>query len=93
MPRWETLSRRFSPSDVRVISIEVGSDPAVVRKFVREIGVSFRVLLDTEKKVASQYNVSVLPRTIFLANGGRSMYDATGGLPTDAVEIAKRLLR
>lgn len=92
MPRLEALSRRFDRSELRVISIEVGSDPAVVRQFVSEIGVTFPVLLDTDKQVASTYGVSRFPTTIFLADGCYRAYE-TVGLPANAIQIVQGFQR
>lgn len=47
-----------------IVAIDMGSDEAVVREFVEDIGISFLVVLDSDLAVSKHFDVSKLPAII-----------------------------
>ena len=70
MPTLEQLARE-RPGSLEVIGVSVdvvGKD--TVRAFVRELGLTFRILLDPDAKVGTLYRVRALPITFIVDRGG-----------------------
>ncbi len=70
MPTLERLSRsRRDAIEVLGVNVEPGS-PAKVRAFVRELGVSFPILLDPDLAVGKLYRVRGLPTSFIVDREG-----------------------
>jgi cytochrome c biogenesis protein CcmG/thiol:disulfide interchange protein DsbE len=70
MPTLERLAQeRRSTLEVLAVSLDTGG-PAKVRAFVRELGLTFPVLLDPELAVGRLYRVRALPITFIVDRTG-----------------------
>ncbi len=71
MPLLEAFHRRHGDDGIHLVTVEVGSDPDLVRHRVEHLGVSFPVLLDQDGRLASRWGVAGYPTTLILADGCR----------------------
>jgi peroxiredoxin len=68
MPAIEATAR--SRPDVVVLAVDVQEGVVPVRDYTRELGLTFKPLLDTSGQVTSLYHVDVLPTSFFIGPDG-----------------------
>lgn len=84
MPLFQKIYSELSASGLVIIGINVGDSPEIVRNFVRELGISFPILLDEKGEIANKYGVRGLPTTFWIDPGGKIVDVTLGGpLPED----------
>ena len=66
LPALNRLVARTDRANLRVISISVAEVDVRVRNFVEKLPVNFPVLLDRDRSIAKDWNVSTLPTTFIL---------------------------
>jgi len=62
-----------------VLAIDVGEDKQQVREFADRLGLTFPILLDSERKTAERYNIAGLPVSIFISRQGIIQEKVSGG--------------
>lgn len=95
MPALEVLHRRFAARGLTVIGINSREGAAVVAPYLRELDLTFPVLLDSDGTVTRRYGVIGLPTSFLVGRDGRAAALAVG--PREwagpaAVEIVETLL-
>ncbi|NLW56527.1 MAG: TlpA family protein disulfide reductase [Firmicutes bacterium] len=78
----------YHPHGVEILAVNVGDNPRNIPPFVEKNKISFPVLLDLEKRVASLYQVSGYPRTFLIDQHGK-IRDIIFGATNYAVLAAK----
>lgn len=79
MPSMEQLHRRLAGSDFVMLAVsEDAGGKKVVEPFVRELGVTFPVLLDPEGVVPRRYGVTGYPETFIIDREGRIIQHLRG---------------
>ena len=79
MPSMETLYRRFRKRDFAMLAVALDSDGAVsVAPFVRELGLTFPILLDTENLLPARYGVTGYPETFIIDRDGNVVKHVIG---------------
>ena len=79
MPALERLWRRYRDRGLVVVGVSADrGDAGPVRRFLRETGVSFPVLLDRAGEVRRRYEVWALPFTYLVGRDGRLRGRAVG---------------
>jgi peroxiredoxin len=78
MPAMETLYGKYGRKGLVILAVNVGQRRDMVKKLVQEIGISYPVLLDTDKEMASKYDVVGLPRTYLVDRNGVIRYKILG---------------
>jgi len=72
MPSMEQLHRRLQGKDFVMLAISEDEDgPAVVQRFIDELGLTFPVLMDPEGIVPGRYGVTGYPETFVIDRDGR----------------------
>jgi peroxiredoxin len=66
LPALNRLVARSDSAKLRVLSVSVAEVDVRVRNFVEKLPVNFPVLLDRDRSVAKDWNVSTLPTTFIL---------------------------
>jgi len=88
MPSIEALHRRFRDRDLVVLAVSADSEgEKVVAPMVRDLGVSFPILLDTEGTLPPRYGVTGYPETFVIGRDGRVLEHFIG--PTDWSSTAR----
>jgi peroxiredoxin len=81
MPVLNTLHERYAKLGFSVIGINVDKDVNLADKILKDIPVSFPVLLDDTGTVSGTYNVSAMPTTILVDRDGNMRYLHKGYKP------------
>jgi len=79
LPMLDDLNERYRDAGLRILAIDVGEDRDTVEAFLRERPVSFPVLMDTDRAVATRYRIEAFPTTILVDREG-NVVDVTEGL-------------
>lgn len=92
IPLLETIynDSKWRETGLVILAINVGESKTTVEDFVEEYGISFTVLLDTERNVFRQYFVRGVPTTYFIDTKG-VIQRVTIGAFADVEEIEKNL--
>lgn len=72
MPSMEKLYKEFGPQGMEIVAVSVddaGADPAI-RDFVKEFGLTFTVLHDSEGETARRYQVTGYPESFIIGREG-----------------------
>ncbi len=86
MPVIEAAQQKYGPRGFKVLSVNVQEPSGVVTDYIREVGVTFPILLDQEGSVTRSYRVQTLPRNFFLARDGRVVRIHPGELTPETIE-------
>ncbi|HEY7366252.1 MAG TPA: TlpA disulfide reductase family protein [Methylomirabilota bacterium] len=78
MPALEALHRRFGTRGLAVVGINTREGPAVVRRYARDLGLSFPLVLDADGTVTGRFGVIGLPTTFLIGRDGRAEALAVG---------------
>ena len=70
VPTLRNLNNAFKGSDFQIVGVAVDDDPFDAQSFVRQFGVPFPVILDTQGDLKSYFSVKDLPATLFLDRKG-----------------------
>ena len=71
MPSIERLYRQFGPQGLKVVAVSIDvADPAVVRRFQQEYGLTFEILQDRTRKIERIYQTTGVPETFVLSKDG-----------------------
>jgi len=70
MPAMERLYRALAGSDFELIAVSVDEDQATVDAFVKELGLTFPILMDSSKKVATTYQTFRFPESLLVGRDG-----------------------
>ena len=74
MPRLDTLYKKYGKSGFVLLGVNVDDDPHTALATAAKLGVSFPVLLDTDKKVSKLYDLNTMPSTIVIDRDGKVRY-------------------
>ncbi len=78
MPRLDALYAKYRKSGFVLLAVNIDDDPKVALATAAKLGVSFPVLLDTDKKVSKQYELSTMPSTVVVDRDGKLRYTHHG---------------
>jgi len=92
MPGMERLYREMKNDRVTILAVNFLEAAEQVEPFVKELGLTFPILLDEEGQVSRLYRAFTLPMTFLLDRHGMAVGRALGGREWDSAE-AKRLIR
>jgi len=71
MPRLNALYDKYRKSGVVLLGVNIDDDPATALATARKLGVSFPVLLDTDKRVSRLYDLATMPSTVVIDRDGK----------------------
>jgi cytochrome c biogenesis protein CcmG, thiol:disulfide interchange protein DsbE len=78
MPVLERLHREFGRRGLAVVGINAREDAARIRRYAKELGLTFPLLLDPDGTTNAQYGVVGLPTTFVVGRDGRAVAFAVG---------------
>lgn len=70
MTALEPVYRQYHDRGLVILAVNVMQDPEVVSNFVKQLGISYEVLLDRQGEVLRQYQVIGLPMTFIVDRQG-----------------------
>lgn len=74
----EAIFDRYRGTDLVVLPISRGEDPAKVRSLLEKMGITFNVGLDRSQDIYRLYATNYIPRTYIIDRDGRVAYFAVG---------------
>ena len=73
MPVLEQLHREFASRGLAVIGINAYESKSAVRRYAKELGLTFPLVLDQDRKINAQYGVIGLPTTFVVGRDGHAV--------------------
>lgn len=70
MPMLEAVYRERADKGLVVLAVSMDDDPDAVARFVKDYGLTFPVVIDTNKRVSFRYRVRPIPTTFLLDRDG-----------------------
>lgn len=74
MPRLNALYEKYRKSGFVLLGVNIDDDPHAALATAAKLGVSFPVLLDTDKKVSKLYDLSTMPSTVVIDRDGKMRF-------------------
>jgi len=87
---FEHLHRELGPRGVAIIGVNARESTEVIRRYARELDVTFPLVLDPAGKINTMYGVIGLPTTFLVGRDGRAVAFGVG--PRDWGSAAARAL-
>ena len=81
----------FSDKGLVILAVNIGENSSTAKRFMVDNELTFAVLLDTDQKIAPEYNVRAIPTTFFIDEDG-IIRDIKVGAFSSRAEIEQRLL-
>lgn len=72
MPTMEALHREFKNTDLRVVAVSIDQPQTedAIRRFVKQLGLTFEVLHDPEGDITREYQATGYPETFVIGRDG-----------------------
>ena len=86
MPVMDGFSKKYQERDLAVLAINMGNPKQLVVAFVRDLHLSYPVLLDSALIAARKYGVSVSPTIFFIDRQGMARKVVVGEITQDLFE-------
>jgi peroxiredoxin len=80
MPQLDRLYQKYKSSGFVLLGVNVDEDVLKATDVAAKLGVSFPVLLDTDKAVSKLYDLSTMPSTVLIDRDGKVRYVHRGYL-------------
>jgi len=90
MPAMEKLYEKYRRKGFVILAVNVGQKKELVKRLVTDIGITYPVLLDPDRKMAENYDVVGVPRTYLVDRKGVIRYKILGS--TSSETLKKQLL-
>ncbi|MFN3476919.1 MAG: TlpA disulfide reductase family protein [Candidatus Methylomirabilales bacterium] len=92
MPAMEKLHREFKDKGLVILALNFRERPEEIKPFVRELQLTFPILLDRDGKVSDRYQVFGLPTSYLLGRKGEILGTVVGARDWTSEE-ARALIR
>jgi thiol-disulfide isomerase/thioredoxin len=84
MPAMEKLYQRFKSEGLEFLTVNIQEDKKTVEAFMKQMGLSFPVALDSGGDAAALYGIRGIPTTYILGRDGAIIAAAVGGREWDS---------
>ena len=74
MPLLDKMSKKYAPMGFVLLGINVEQDNSEAKKMLKELGVNFTILFDTESKLSDLYGVDAMPTSVMIDKKGKVRY-------------------
>ena len=91
MPRLQALYDKYRASGFVLLGVNIDDNPDTALATARKLGVSFPVLLDTDKKVSKLYDLATMPSTVLIDRDGHVRYLHRGYRDGDEAEYEQAI--
>jgi thiol-disulfide isomerase/thioredoxin len=96
MPLLEQLQKKYTPLGFTMVGVNVEEDTRLMDTFLKDVPVSFPILLDPANSVSKLYNVSAMPSTVIVDRKGNVRFVHQGYQPGDEgkyQDLIRQLIR
>ncbi len=87
LPSLGRLQQQFDSEAFVVLGVDVGEEPAAVKKFLKKVPAAFPVLLDRDGQMVKPWRIRAFPTSFLIDKQGRMRYGYFGALKWDAEEV------
>lgn len=91
MPLLDEMSKRYSAAGFVLYGVNVEEDNTDAKKLIKELGVTFPILYDTESKASSLYNVDAMPTTVVIDKKGEIRFVNRGYKAGDEAKYREQI--
>lgn len=70
LPALQQQYTQFKDKGLVVLGVNIGESPVAVEPFVKQFGVTFPILLDSESQITKLYRIGPIPTTFFISPDG-----------------------
>jgi peroxiredoxin len=81
MPLLNRIQEQYRKAGFILLGVNIDDRPEAAQSMARDLGVSFPVLFDTEKRVSRLYDVNAMPSTVLIDRDGKVRYIHLGYRP------------
>ncbi len=97
LPSMQALYTKMKPRGLEIVAVDLGEEKNAVSRFVKENGLSFPVLLDSNFTVGSAYGANSIPTNYIIDKNGRIIarvigFDGKEWTSADRVSLFEKLL-
>jgi thiol-disulfide isomerase/thioredoxin len=96
MPLLEQIQKKYTPLGFTMLGVNVEEDTRLMDTFLKDVPVSFPILLDPSNGVSKLYNVSAMPSTVIVDRKGNVRFIHQGYAPGDESryqDLIRQLIR
>ena len=96
MPLLEQIQKKYASLGFTLLGVNVEEDTAMMDTFLKDVPVTFPILLDPANGISKLYNVSAMPSTVIVDRKGNIRYIHQGYKPGDESkyqDIIRQLIR
>jgi thiol-disulfide isomerase/thioredoxin len=83
MPLLEQIQKKYGPLGFTMVGINVEEDTRLMETFLKDVPVTFPILLDPANGVSKLYNVAAMPSTVIVDRKGNVRFIHQGYVPGD----------
>ncbi len=87
MPSMQRLYAQLKGQGLEILAVDLQEDKATVARFVKELGLTFPVLLDTAGSVGTQYGARAIPTTYLFDRKGFIFARMVGAREWDTPQV------
>lgn len=91
MPSMERLQQKLAHKPFTVLAVDMGESEAAVRAFLKEIPVSFPILMDKDGAALKRWKVFAFPTSYVVDAQGRIRYALFGALEWDQPDPLRKI--
>jgi len=92
MQDFEKLFQQYKNQELSIIAINIEQDKETAQAFIKNLNLSYDILLDSNGDIAKSYRVSSLPAAFILNRGGKLNTRERGETPAEVFEKTLRPL-
>jgi peroxiredoxin len=86
MPALEKQYQKWKDKGLVILGINIGETPVSVNNFVKEVGVTFPILLDRKREVTKLYHIGRIPASYFISPQGEIVEIFEGQMSESFIE-------
>lgn len=90
MPAFNEISNKYNKDQLNVLMVDLtdGQRETIdkAKRFIKENNYNMKILFDSESNAAINYNISAIPRTLFIDKDGYIVKDHSGEITKEELE-------
>lgn len=96
MPGFNEVSKKYSEDKIAILMINLTDGQRETRDqakaFISQNDYEMKILFDNNMEAANKYNITAIPRTIFIDKDGYIIKDYSGSISKETLESQIKLL-
>jgi thiol-disulfide isomerase/thioredoxin len=92
MPLLDGIAKKYGKMGFVLYGVNVEEDNTAAKKMLKDLGVSFPILFDTESKLSGLYNVEAMPTSVIIDKKGNIRYIDRGYKPGDENKYKEQIM-